>query len=165
MNTPKMPAELKEWFISESHNAPSSKAYKEWSRRDQSECFEVARTEGYQDASEAMHDRIATAASKNFETLHWLIHDTAYEISIGKLGKAQEILLKADQLSHVMVNDPTVLPQEEEREQISAEAQTLIKMDEMCAQSLPPNLFEAWGEIAEALRTTCRALKEMAVNS
>lgn len=164
INIPKMPTNLKKWYISQSHNTPSSNAYKEWSSREQSECFEVARAEGYQDGAEDLYDRVAVSAAKNFDALHSLIHDAAFEISIGKLGKAKDLMLKADQLSHAMIADPSGSHQDDmAADKVeNGEVEILRKMGDMCVQSLSPNLYEAFGEIVIALKQSRRALKETA---
>jgi hypothetical protein len=58
-----IPKEFKIWFIGQSHKELISQAYKEWTRRGQRLCYEVAYTEGYQDASEAAYRHLHPSPS------------------------------------------------------------------------------------------------------
>lgn len=60
-NTPEqsaIPEELRIWYIGQSHKELTSNAYKEWIRRGQKLCYEVAYSEGYEDASEAVYRKL-----------------------------------------------------------------------------------------------------------
>lgn len=54
-----IPEETKIWFIKQSHAPLTHRTYKEWARRGQELCYEVAYADGYQEASEAMYHRMA----------------------------------------------------------------------------------------------------------
>lgn len=54
-----VPEEIKIWFIRLSRKKLTSNAFKEWERRGQQLCYEVAYSEGYEDASEAMYQKLA----------------------------------------------------------------------------------------------------------
>lgn len=54
-----IPEEIKIWFIKQSHAPLTHRTYKEWARRGQELCYEVAYADGYQEASEAMYHRMA----------------------------------------------------------------------------------------------------------
>lgn len=57
----KTPIEMafKIWYIAESRKEPTSEAFKEWKSRGQQLCYEVAYTEGYQDAAEASYEKLS----------------------------------------------------------------------------------------------------------
>lgn len=57
-----IPEEIKIWFIKQSHAPLTHRTYKEWARRGQELCYEVAYADGYQEASEAMYHRMAEEA-------------------------------------------------------------------------------------------------------
>jgi len=57
--TTEIPTDIKVWFIKQSHAHLTHPTYKEWERRGQKLCYEVAYADGYQEASEAMYHRMA----------------------------------------------------------------------------------------------------------
>lgn len=68
-----IPQDFKIWYIAESRKQPQSETFKEWKRRGQESCYEVAYTEGFQDAAEAAYRRLSLSSKPAIPWLKDLI--------------------------------------------------------------------------------------------
>lgn len=66
-----IPQDFKRWYIAESKEQPNSEAFKEWTRRGQKLCYEVAYTEGFEEGAEAAY-RHLSPSSKPEIWLRWV---------------------------------------------------------------------------------------------
>lgn len=73
MNKIEIPRNYKVWYIAESRKQPQSEAFKEWKRRGQEICYEVAYTEGFEDAAEAAYRHLSPSPKPEMPWLKDLI--------------------------------------------------------------------------------------------
>lgn len=102
-----IPQDFKIWYIAESRKQPQSETFKEWKRRGQQLCYEVAHTEGYQEAAEAAYrhlfGRSITAHSNHAAlAIQWdatgrvwkVLEDAGISIEPGPMGDKTFSLIK-----------------------------------------------------------------------
>lgn len=65
----KIPQDFKIWYLSESRKGTNSEAFKEWKRRGQELCYEVAYSEAYENASEAAFRHLSPSPGLRWQDL------------------------------------------------------------------------------------------------
>lgn len=95
-NPPPIPEEFKIWYLAESRKPIISKAYEEWKRRGQQLCYEVAYTEGYEDASEAVFRHLSPtgeSADQRWTNFCELFPEDYTKVKIRRAGTKKPINL------------------------------------------------------------------------
>jgi len=87
--------DIKTWYISESHKPLTHECFKEWVRRGQKTCYEVAYTDGYQEASEAMYRKLKEEHQDEIDCLKSEIlgHKQVYKLSKNEASALQSQIL------------------------------------------------------------------------